>query len=85
MITAQGVLEGSLPSILAMLFIRGDGPSVGTSRGELIRGNGADGFIIVPPCGRRDEGERKLDSLLGRFHVRATTGEADWLTTKSFL
>lgn len=49
MITAQGVLQGSVSSIPAMLFIHSDGPSVGTSRGELIRGNGADGFIIVPP------------------------------------
>lgn len=62
MITALGVLEGSVSSIPAMLFIRGDGHSVGTSRGELIRENGADGFIIVPACGRRDEGEKKLDS-----------------------
>lgn len=34
------------------------GPSVGTSRGDLIRGNGADGYIIVQSCERRDEGER---------------------------
>lgn len=57
MIGAQADLEGSASSTPATLLIRSDGPSVGTSRGGLIRGNGADGLIIVPPCGRRDGGE----------------------------
>lgn len=76
-----------------MLVIRGDGPSLGTSRGQLIRGNGAEGFIIAPPSpptppprvGGETKERAKLTLCWERRHLRATMGEADWLTTKPFL
>lgn len=73
-----------------MLLIRGDGPSLGMSRGELIRGNGADKFIIAPPSlpprvGGKTKERANLTLCWERFHLRATMGEADWLTTKPFL
>lgn len=76
-----------------MLLIRCDGPSLGTSRGELIRGNGADGFIIAPPppppptrvWEEKTKERANLTLCWERFHLRATMGEADWLTTKPFL